>query len=78
MTLQDFTDQEFEALSERMYDSVECQQAFVEANAGDVEIYLLERGIDPDYYCDHELDYCEADSDRFMEFAYNYFNRGGK
>lgn len=74
-TLSDLSDLEYEALADKMYDSPECQSAFIEVNYQDFEEYMNDRGIYHDDYCDHEIDYCEARDEDFIKFAFEYFNK---
>ena len=50
----------------------DCQTAFIELHAEDFDLWCMERGIHYDYSMDHEMDYCESQDDKFLEFAYNY------
>ena len=73
--IQDLTDLEFETLADRMFDDTDCITAFIEANYQDFEEWANERGVYPDYYCDHEFNYCEHHDEKFMEFALDYYNK---
>ncbi len=35
----------------------------------DFFLWCSEKGIGPDYFCDHELDYCEAMEEHFIEYS---------
>jgi len=51
------------------WDDINCQSLFIESNYEDFEQWANEKGIFPDYYCDHEYDYCQAREEDFLEFA---------
>lgn len=72
---QELTDLEHENFADKAFESYECVSAFVEATYEDFEYAMQDRGIDQDYYCDHETDWCERRMDEFLEFAFGFFNK---
>jgi hypothetical protein len=72
---QNLSESEFEAFAEKAFGDVDCMSAFIETNYEDFEQAMNERGIYPDYYCDHESSYCETHDDSYLEFAFGYFNK---
>lgn len=70
---EDLKEADYEVLRAKALDDQDCCAAFIELHYDDFEQEMNERGIYPDYYCDHEIDYLEDNSD-FVEFAFNYFN----
>lgn len=47
----------------------ECIEAFIEKRYQNFLLWCQEHEILPDFYCDVEVTYCEAHSDKFIEFG---------
>lgn len=77
MTIHDLSDIEFEKLADRCFDDPVLMEDFIAKNYRDFEDWMNERGIDPDYYCDHEFSYCENRDDDYLDFGFERYY-GGK
>jgi hypothetical protein len=78
MEFSDLTDEQYVELADRCFEDGQLIEDFIAYNYEDFEQEMGEHGIDPDYYCDHEFDYCESNDDSFLEFGFKKYYGGSK
>ncbi len=78
ITINDLTDLEFEQLADKCFDDPVLLEDFIAENYEDFENAMYERGIDTDYYCDYEFQYCESRDEDFVNFGFKKYYGGRK
>ena len=73
--IQEMTDVEHEKFADRAFEDQKCVDAFIKDTYEDFVEHMEYHGVDWRNYCDHETSWCEKHMDRFLEFAFGFFNK---
>lgn len=71
MKMEDLHDELYYEFESKCFGDDVLISGFVEGDYDNFEEYMHNRGIDSDYYCDYEHEYCEAKVEKFIEYCAN-------
>lgn len=78
MKIEDLSNIEWEDLADRCFGDLLLIEDFIASNYEDFEDCMNSRGIDTDYYVDHEFGYCETNDQKFIRFGFDRYYGGKK
>lgn len=73
----DLTDIEWSNLDEKRWDE-KCVDAFILSHFSKFEEWLSFKNRPLGDFDKQQINFCEANNDKFMEFSFNFFNNGHK
>ncbi len=71
----ELSDSDFETLSMRMYESVDCIRDFVSDHKGEFQEFIKYENpdeMDTDQLLDKQINFCESNDDDYIKHSYQY------
>lgn len=69
MTIEDLNDYLYNEFVDKCFNTGLFVDAFIAENYEKFEYSMLEKGKDPDYWCDYEYDFCDNNIEDYISFC---------